>query len=900
MTMSSPPSGFDPGGSPSASFGRLHPAVQRWVYEQSWQSLRSIQEEAITAVLDDDRDLVIAAATAAGKTEAIFLPVCSQLAAVPATSVGVLAVSPLRALINDQARRIEPLTEAIGSSVTPWHGDVPASRKRRLLADPKGIVIITPESLEALLILHGTRLRDVFSDLRYVVVDELHSFIGSERGSQLQSLMHRLELVLRRRVPRFALSATLGDLDLACDFLRPGEAALVRRIVSDRDPRELRLQLRGYEVRDEAPEQGEGGPLEEIAEHVFRTLRGADNLVFANRRADVEALADSLRRRSDQARVPNEFFPHHGSLSRELREDVERLLRADSRPTTAVCTSTLELGIDVGSVSSIGQVGTPHSVAALRQRLGRSGRRPQDPSILRIYIREREVTARTPPQDELRPELFQAVSIVSLLLERWYEPPVAGALHLSTLVQQVLSVIAQHGGVQANQAWHALCGHGPFRHVDRQTFAIFLRDLGAHELIQQAGDGSLILGVAGEKLVDHYTFYTAFTTPVEYRLVAGAEVLGSLPVTFPLAPDVHLIFGGRRWRVVAIDESGRTIHVEAATGGRPPSFGGGGGLVHDAVRQRMRATYASEEMPRYLDAPAQRLLDEGRRAFRRLRLTERAMVPHGDELLLFLWRGDRVLATVMLHLRNCGFGVAHDGLAVAVRDANEEDVRLALHDLAEGSVDAVALARVAEAKPREKHHVFLNPELLARDYASSMLDVTGAKAVLIPLFKQGGSEVPFWRRNQLAERNVPDDWMRQSWCSWPAPRNVVSGESHYQDALALLAGARRPDGCCMPVEATLVREPGNEYDANAIRVEVGGRKVGYIARGLAAQLAPPLDEARCQRFSVCAVLRGGYSTAPSYGVHLWLDRRRSRGPEISHADDAATIAWPPRADELLD
>lgn len=723
-TNSSPSASNESPDAASSSFGLLHPAVQRWVYAQGWQSLRQIQEDAIRTVLGSPADVIVAAATAAGKTEAIFLPLCSLLADEPDVSVRVLAVSPLRALINDQARRLEPLAEAIGSRVTPWHGDVTAGVKRRLRTHPAGILLITPESLEALFILHGTELRQIFADLSHVVIDELHAFIGSERGRQLQSLLHRLELILRRRVPRLALSATLGDLELASEFLRPRDAGSVRHIVSDTDGRELRLQLRAY-VLEAEPTDGKDG-LSSISDHLFATLRGTDNLVFANRRADVEVIADTLRRRSEAERVPNEFLPHHGSLARELRQDVERMLKEPGRPTTAICTSTLELGIDVGSVASIGQVGTPHSVAALRQRLGRSGRRPQDPSILRIHVREPELTARTPPQDELRAELVQSIAVVSLLLDGWCEPPVGEALHLSTLVQQTLSLIAQYGGMRANEAWRILCREGPFKGVDAATFATVLRDLGSHELIQQSGDGALILGVVGERLVDHFSFYVAFSTSIEYRIVANGDMLGSLPVTFPLTVDAHLIFGGRRWRVVAVDEPGRTVHVQAAAGGKAPRFLGAGGLVHDAVRQRMRAVYLESAIPEYLSTTARSLLAEARGAFHHYGLATRSVVPNGDETLLFLWVGDRALAAVLLHLRAQGLSASHDGLALSVHGATTSELMSALRVLLDQPPDPIELAIMAEDKEREKHHHYLSSELLDRDYATSAIDVPAA------------------------------------------------------------------------------------------------------------------------------------------------------------------------------
>ena len=157
------------------------------------------------------------------------------------------------------------------------------------------------------------------------------------------------------------------------------------------------------------PRWNKGGSVErmatgddlEVSRHLYETLRGGTHLVFANRRAEVERFADLLRRQAARAHLPNEFWPHHGSLSREIREEAEARLRG-ARPATVVATTTLELGIDIGSVDSIAQIGTPGSVASLRQRLGRSGRRAGAPSVIRIYVQEDEIGGNTAPQDLAR------------------------------------------------------------------------------------------------------------------------------------------------------------------------------------------------------------------------------------------------------------------------------------------------------------------------------------------------------------------------------------------------------------------------------------------------------------------------------------------------------------------
>ena len=599
--MTSPASASSSPAAASQAFDLLAEPVRKWVYDQGWQTLRDAQEAAIPLLLEGAADVIIAAATAAGKTEAAFLPICSRLAADPPPGPGiqVLYVAPLKALINDQYQRLAGLCERLDIPVHRWHGDVPASRKSAVLKKPGGILLITPESLEALFVTRGAGTGSLLAGLQYVVVDELHAFLGTERGAQLRSLMHRVELSLRRRVPRVGLSATLGDMSLAADALRPGEAGQVRCIESAQGGQELAVQVRGYL---EAPppageEDDEPAHLQQIAADLYEVLRGHDNLVFANARTAVELFAARLRDLSEEAGVPNEFLPHHGNLSRELREDAEAALRDPSRPATAVATTTLEMGIDIGSVHSVAQVGPPPSVAALRQRLGRSGRRGE-PAILRIYVTEPAVDPRTSLPDQLRAGLVQSIAMLDLLLEGWCEPPDQGALHLSTLIQQIMSAIAQHGGVTAAAAYRALCGPGsPFTAVTQSQFAALLRGLGANDVLVQSDDGTLLLGQAGERTVNHYSFYAAFTSPEEYRLLMSGRPLGTVPADQALYPGALLIFGGRRWKVTAVDHVQKIIEVTTAAGGRPPRFDSGHGAVHDQVRAKMRSVLASRPRP---------------------------------------------------------------------------------------------------------------------------------------------------------------------------------------------------------------------------------------------------------------------------------------------------------------
>ncbi|MDO9485387.1 MAG: DEAD/DEAH box helicase [Actinomycetota bacterium] len=723
----------------------MHPRIQRWVWQQGWEELRDAQERASTPILAGNRDLIISAATASGKTEAAFLSICSALlfaqdGKLQADSAGiqVLYVSPLKALINDQYGRLDQLCEELDLPVHRWHGDVAASRKTAVIRKPDGILLITPESLEALLINHGPQAGVLFAALKYMVIDELHAFIGSERGAQLQSLLHRVDLVLRRKTPRIGLSATLGDMSIAAEFLRPGAGDGVEIIVSADGSQELKIQIRGYEehaVDHEDAREAEDGeePSQEIASitaDLYRVMRGKDNLVFANSRRLVEQYTDLLTRRCEADRVPNEFVPHHGSLSKELRENTEARLKARDTPVTAICTSTLELGIDIGSVESIAQIDAPRTVASLRQRLGRSGRRAGQPAILRMYVTEREITPNTSPEDALRADLVQSVAMIELLLDGWNETPDAAGLHLSTLIQQLLSLIAQHGGVSPADAYQALCGHGPFARVDSATFGRLLRALGSPEMdiISQAGDGLLLLGLKGERLVNHYSFYAAFATPQEYRLVASGQTLGMLPVDYPLMTGSLLIFAGKRWKVIDIDEQAKVIELTRSRGGRPPMFGGDGDRgVADVVRQRMLEVYAGDEAPAYLDSTALRLLEEGRGYFRRFGLADCRMLLSGADTLVFPWVGDRVMSTLACMFTAMGHEAAHDGIALTVPDAQPSEVLALLQQVVAGpEIDPLTLAAGVPTKASEKYDWLLPDELLDLGFAARAIDVPGA------------------------------------------------------------------------------------------------------------------------------------------------------------------------------
>lgn len=718
---------------PSSSFELLDTQIQRWIWGEGWTELRDAQERAIPAILSEKQDVIIAAATAAGKTEAAFFPILTAMLQGEAGHGLTVYISPLKALINDQFGRLTGLCETLDIPVVPWHGDVPSSVKSRFSKNPEGVLLITPESLEAILCNKGSTVPQLFAKLRYFVVDELHAFIGSERGKQLQSLLQRIDIAAERKVPRVGLSATLGDMRMAANFLRPSGGEAVEIIESASEGGELRLLIKGY--IEPSPLDGAAGdkapppsPSEaSIVQQLFKTLRGSNNLVFPNSRAKVESYTYALRKLCEREHVQNEFWPHHGSLSREIREETEYALKARDRSTTAICTNTLELGIDIGAVKSIAQIGPPPSVASLRQRLGRSGRRKGEPAILRGYAIESEINARSHLMTQLRENLFEMTAMVSLLLENWFEPPRTNGMHLSTLVQQILSLISQHGGVSAGRAYMELCGNGPFRNVSKSDFIELLRHLGDQNLIQQDSSGVLLHGEKGEILANHYTFYAAFSTEEEFRVISGRQTLGSLPISTALSVGDFILFAARTWRVEAIEEDTKTIYVIHHVTGLAPPFNTPGGRVHDEVRKRMQKLYASEDTVGYLDETARALLTQGRQTYRRLDLHSRTIVSSGGStVLLFTWLGDGANEVIGAMLRRYGLTPAPCGPAVELHGTveNIEALPRYLIELAREETPSVeSVLSHTFNLAQEKWDWALPESLLKKSFASLRLDI---------------------------------------------------------------------------------------------------------------------------------------------------------------------------------
>ena len=743
------------------SYTLLAQPIQRVLWQMQWPSLRPIQAQAVECVMTQDCDLIISARTAAGKTEAAFLPVLSKIVEDRGESVRAVYIGPLKALINDQFRRLEDLCTYAEIPVHRWHGDVSSNRKAVVVKDPSGVVLITPESLESLFVNRASGMERMFRDLEFVVIDELHAFLGCERGTHLRSLLYRLERYTKRNLRIVGLSATLGDLNLSAAWVNREDPDSVVMITDAQKTKSVKYMIHGYRRRastdgdpdkqdaptnepESVPEKADDSqpkqPKEDqdqtprvyhqLAADLFDAFADSRNMIFANNKAHLELFSTLLNKLCKESGRRESFLVHHGSLSKAHREDTEQLMR-DDRPMSVLCSSTLEMGIDIGSVHAVGQVGTPWSVNSLVQRLGRSGRKAGETAIMRVYVVEDQSAGDPTLVNQLYPGLLRAVAVTELMLEKWVEPPVTDELDLSTFVQQTLSVICETGGIRADRLYGRLIRNGAFHQIDKDLFADTLRAIADHDLIEQMPEGDLILGLAGQQLVADYDFYSAFATSEEYRVVDRGRAVGAVSARYLPKAGEQVMLGGRRWEITQVDHGRKEIMVgPSMSAGEPMRYAGASGEIHTMIRQRMKEALLGTQSYAYLDDTAAGMLEEARNLAVELGLEHRTIVPRGDNACVwFTWTGTQAQRTLELLGEHAGLQVKDLEIALHFKHSVDEVVE-AYDQCIDVWPDPVQLADYIQDKHIRKYDEYLDDELLCRVLAESALDPVNAEEAI--------------------------------------------------------------------------------------------------------------------------------------------------------------------------
>lgn len=717
-------------------FYRLAPFVQEFIYKKRWESLRPVQIEACNICFHTPHHMLIAAGTASGKTEAAFFPALTELHERPSKSVGILYIGPLKALINDQFERLKDLLSEGNIPVWHWHGDVPQAEKTRLMRSPSGVLQITPESLEGLLMNRPNAIPALFHDLRYVIIDEVHAFMGADRGIQVLSELARIERMAGCKPRRVGLSATLSDYDAATAWLAAGTNQGVD-VVSSPGGRKLRLRVEHFsfpDARDEEQAEHLHNARKLYYDFIYESTHRKKALIFTNSRTDAEVTILEMRRVAARRQERDVFHVHHGSISAMLREETEAALRTGSGPAVAAATVTLELGIDLGELERVVQLGAPYSASSFVQRLGRSGRREDMASeMLFVCPEEEDEEAQLPAR--MPWTLMRAIAVIELYVKtKWVEPLEARKMPMGVLYHQTMSILKSMGEAEPKELAEAMLSLAPFKEIRADQYQIFLNYLIETDHLQWTEDRTLIIGLTGEKTVNNYRFYAVFKDDEEHKVLNGSEEIGSITTVPP--PGYCFSLAGKLWKVEEVDHKHKSVYVKAAKGKVDTLWLGAGGDIHTTVVQKMREVLSDTVIYPYLSPQAVNRLERARRLARESGLLKQVVIPAGgDSLYVLPWVGSksfRTLERLMKHnlsdklaLRSV---VPMEPYYFVV--SGKVDGRTLLAEImseCRTAEDASALLSEDEAPYLGKYDEFVAPPLIREAFAVDGLDLNGLK-----------------------------------------------------------------------------------------------------------------------------------------------------------------------------
>ena len=732
------------------AFDRYAPFVQEYIYRNHWENLRSIQVAAADAIFNTNENVLLTASTASGKTEAAFFPIITLFSEDMPSSVGCIYIGPLKALINDQFSRLNDLCAEADIPVWHWHGDVAQSHKAKLMRHPSGILQITPESLEALLLHKHAAIAKLFGDLRFVVIDEVHSLLRGDRGGQTLCLIERLARIAGVNPRRIGLSATIGDPEGTGEFLSlgTGRKTIIPKI--DAKGSKWRLSMEHFYVKDAQAAEDKQIPgalpvLEEKTDdapanadpgigYIFEHTRGKKCLVFVNSREECEMVTTTLRHYCELNHEPDRFLVHHGNLSASYRETAEGIMKDDSQYMTTVTTATLELGIDIGRLERAFQIDAPWTVSSFLQRMGRTGRRELPPEMW-FVIREDEPEVRAMLPTTIPWKLLQGIALVQLYLEeRWVEPPRLDRLPFSLLYHQTMSTLASCGELSPRALADRVLRLHYFHRITQEDYRVLLRHLIATDHIQQTEQGGLIVGLAGERVINSFKFYGVFQESEEYTVRSESQELGT--VVSPPPVGEKLAIAGHVWQVLDVDHKRRLIYCQQVKGSVPAYFGQCPGDLHTKILERMRRVLQEDRQYPYLMKNAVARLEQARFTAAHSGAAEKTLINLGGNMWCLLpWVGTYTFLTMERFLKiKCADRLGLRNLDSArpffiqfTMKADESAFFRVLSEEIRKPIDPMELVYPKELPLFDKYDEYLPEELVKKGFALGVLDVDGLR-----------------------------------------------------------------------------------------------------------------------------------------------------------------------------
>ncbi len=714
--------------------------IKRFIYESGWDSLREVQIAAAESLWNGDNNLLLCSSTASGKTEAVFFPILADLDRDPSASIAVLYIAPIKSLINDQFLRMETLLEESGIPVFHWHGDVAASHKKQLLDDPRGVLQITPESLESMLINRSNDIVRLFHDVRYVIIDEIHSLIGSDRGSQIICQLTRLGRLIGKHPRRIGLSATIGDPEEVARWMSFGSGRGVDIPAIQPAKITWRLGLEHFYIQNQNFDQSNVRvPMTQGAakagfdagfEYMYDCVKDKKALVFSNSREETEYITATMRQIARKRGERDVFLIHHGNLSASLREEAESRMKDDEQQQLVTCaTVTMELGIDIGKLQRVLQYDSPHSVAGFLQRLGRSGRRNDPPEMMMVF-REDEPLPDAPLPQLIPWGLIRAIAIIQLYIEeRFIEPPSIKKMPMSLLFHQTLSVLSSGGELSAKQLAERILVLPPFSKIEKEDYRTLLVSMVNNELLEMTDEGGLIVGLEGEKLINSFKFYAVFKDSEDFTVRCTSDEIGT--ITTPPPPGDRFALAGRVWEVEEVDTTRRLVYVHEVDGKMEVSWPGDYGEIHTRILERMKRVLEEDIQYPYLKENAKARLVAARVLTKNTGLTKRSLVSLGGlTKCWFPWIGTRSFRTLVRYLKvnATKFGISnisYDGcnyICFRLDKGSEEDLVEAMQsDVKLHGIPCHNLVFSGETPIIDKYDPYIPSDLLKKAYSIDRL-----------------------------------------------------------------------------------------------------------------------------------------------------------------------------------
>lgn len=723
-------------------YRRFPTFIREYIYRSGWEELREVQMQAAETLLETGNNLLLSSGTASGKTEAAFFPIITDLMDHPPVrgGISVLYIAPLKSLINDQFLRLDALLDEAGIPVWHCHGDVSASQKAKLLKNPEGILQITPESLESMLMRRSNDIPRLFGALRYVVIDEIHTLIASDRGNQILCQICRIERKAGVSVRRVGLSATIGNLKAAADWLGGGSMRATAAPVPSPTKLHWRLGMEHFYIQNRELDQTNDvqalgqtaakASLDAGYEFLYDAVKDKKSLVFSNSREETEYTTATLRQIAERRGDPDIFLIHHGNLSASLREDAEIKMKDEEIARAVTCaTVTMELGIDIGRLERVAQIGAPTTVAGFLQRLGRSGRRGAPPEMMMVFREENPLP--NAPLPELIPwELLRAIAIVELYRgERFIEPPRHRHLPFSLLYHQTLSILASSGELQPKILADRVLSLPPFREVGREDYRALLISMLEHEDIERTDEGGLIIGLRGERIISGYRFFAVFKDSDDYTVRCQSDEIGT--ITNPPPVGDRFALAGRVWEVTDLDMPRRLVYVQKVKGKMEVSWPGDSGEIHTRLLEKMREILLGEEQYAYLLPNAAARLATARRVARATGMDKSLLLSiGGSSWVLFPWLGTRAFRTLKRYLRReagrLGISdIQSEGCCYLTfkgkGDLRNGFLRAIGDDLSRDGIDTTEMLAAGEAPMFDKFDEYIPADLLKKGYIADRL-----------------------------------------------------------------------------------------------------------------------------------------------------------------------------------